>query len=335
MSHLKNKMTMRIKDIDIYRLFSELVQNPSSDNQYRVASISPLIPHKIGCSEENYPMFFVETSDKKMQNDIKMEYFKVLFNRKCQWATSDGGNEIKKYTIIQLNSHMPELQRYFLEVVLLVLFKLAPIPQNSAVREEILNIINLFASSKEVSKDIIVGLWAELFVIDQSKDPNYLLASWHVTPEDKYDFNDGESKIEVKATTGEKHAHAFSIDQLNPNPHSDLIIASILIQQSGIGESIMNLMDRIYPRVSDLDLQYKLQSIVLQTIGTSWNEVSRMFFDYDYARCTYKLFASTDIPAIDKNNVPPQVSSVKFVSDLSGVEPICESSLTNLLHKSL
>ena len=328
-------MTMKIKDIDIYRLFSELAQQPAVSEQFRVASISPHIPHKIGCSEENFPMFFVETSDNKMQNDIKMEYFKVLFNRKCQWATSGGGTEIKKYTIIQLNSHVPELQRYFLEVVLLVLFKLNATPQNSALREEILNIINLFASSKEVSKETIIGLWSELFVIEQSTDPSYLLASWHVTPEDKYDFNDGESKIEVKATTGDKRAHAFSIDQLHPNPHSDLIIASLLIQQSGIGESIMDLMDRIYPRVSDLDLQYKLQSIVLQTLGTSWEEVSKMFFDYDFAKNSYKLFASKDIPAISKDDVPPQVSSVKFVSDLSGVTALDRECLVNILHKAL
>lgn len=326
---------MRIKDIDIFRLFSELKSQPATDNQYRVATISPQLPHKIGCSEEGYPMYFVETSDSKMQNGIKMEYFKVLFNRKCQWATSDGGAEIKKYTIIQLNSHVPELQRYFLEVVLLVLFKLNPTPQNGALRDEILNIINLFASSKEVSKETIVGLWAELFIIEQSSDPSYLLTSWHVTPEDKYDFNDSESKIEVKATTGEKRTHAFSIDQLNPNPHSDLIIASIMMQQSGIGESVMNLMDRIYPRVSDLDLQYKLQSIVLQTIGTSWDEVSKMFFDFDYAKCTYRLFPSQSIPSISKENVPPQVSSVKFISDLSAVEPINRVDLINQLHKSL
>lgn len=326
---------MKIKDIDIFRMFCELSHQQASQNQYRVAPITPLLPHKIGCSEENYPMFFVETSDSKMQNDIKMEYFKVLFNRKCQWATSEGGSEIIKYTIIQLNSLVPELQRYFLEVVLLILFKLNSKPQNAALREEILSVINLFASSKEVSKEIIVGLWAELFVIEQSKDPSYLIASWHVTPEDKYDFNDGESKIEVKASTGEKRSHAFSIDQLHPNPHSELVIASLLIQQSGIGESIMNLLDRIYPKVQDLDLQYKLQSVVLQTLGTSWEEVSKMFFDYDFAKCTYRLFASKDIPAIAKENVPPQVSSVKFVSDLSSVEPIDTTSLINQLHKAL
>lgn len=327
---------MKIKDIDIFRLFSELAnQQKQADNQFRVASISPLLPHKIGCSEENYPMFFVETSDNKMQNDIKMEYFKVLFNRKCQWANNDGSTEIKKYTIIQLNSLVPELQRYFLEVVLLVLFKLPPMPNNSSVREEILNIINLFASSKEVSKEIIVGLWAELFIIEQSNNPDYLLASWHVTPEDKYDFNDGESKIEVKATTGEKRAHAFSIDQLNPNPHSDLLIASIMVQQSGIGESVINLMERIYPRVNDLDLQFKLQNTVLQTIGTSWDEVSKMYFDYDFAHSTYRLYKSQDIPSIDKANVPSQVSSVKFISDLSGIEPVEKINLSNELHKAL
>lgn len=329
-------MTMKIKDIDIYRLFSELTnQKKHADNQFRVASISPLLPHKIGCSEEDYPMFFVETSDNKMQNDIKMEYFKVLFNRKCQWVNNDGTTEIKKYTIIQLNSLIPELQRYFLEVVLLVLFKLPPMPSNSSVREEILSIINLFASSKDVSKEVIIGLWAELFVIEQSKNPDYLLASWHVTPEDKYDFNDGESKVEVKATTGDKRTHAFSIDQLNPNPHSDLLIASIMIQQSGIGESVINLMERIYPRVIDLDLQFKLQNIVLQTIGTSWDEVSKMFFDYDYAQSTYCLFRSQDIPSINKDNVPPQVSSVKFVSDLSGIQPVDRAILSNDLHKVL
>ena len=326
---------MKIKDIDIFKLFEKLVEEPMGDVQYRVSTITEELPHKLGCSPENYPMFFVETKDNKMQNDIKMEFFKVLFNRKCELLNEEGNKEIKKYTIIQLNSRLPEQQRYFLEVVLLVLLKLNSAINSSSLREELVNVIELFSSSKEVPLEVIVGLWSELFVIDQSKDPSYLLTSWHVTPQEKYDFNDGDSKIEVKSTTGYKREHAFSLEQLHPNPHSDLIIASLLIQQSGIGESIMDLMERIFARVDNLELQYKLQDIVIKTLGTNWEEVSKMYFDYDYAKHSYRIYASEDIPSISIAAIPAQVSGVKFYSDLSGVEPLKSISKEHPLQMAL
>ena len=45
----------------------------------------------------------------------------------------------------------------------------------------------------------IQGLWAELFIIERANNPEYLIQSWHSSSEDKFDFNDGQDKIEVKA----------------------------------------------------------------------------------------------------------------------------------------
>ena len=65
---------------------------------------------------------------------------------------------------------------------------------------EIEKLINLFTKFSKPALKTIQGLWAELLIIEQSKNPDYLIQSWHSSTTDKYDFNDGIDKIEVKST---------------------------------------------------------------------------------------------------------------------------------------
>ena len=89
------------------------------------------------------------------------------------------------------------------------------------------------------TKKALQGLWAELLVIERSKSPAYLLQSWHVSPNDKFDFNDGIDKIEVKSTRNVRRIHTFSLEQLHPNVNANLLIASVFVIETGHGRTIL------------------------------------------------------------------------------------------------
>ena len=316
------KMTMMTND-ELYILYQSTLASDIEEKSFRVARINSDLPHRIGCSNEGYPMLFIECADNEKVSDIKLSLFRSLFNRKCSLSDVESKSVTDKvFTIIQMNSTDQDLIKYFLQVMTIVLQKLPVRPEVVLLKEEISKVIEIFTLQHKFSKEIVRGLWAELLVIERSKNPDYLIKAWHVEPEDKYDFNDSIDKIEVKSTSGIDRSHIFSIEQLFPNDSADLIIASVFVNASGIGKSIFDLSDMIVSRISNTESNLKLMEIILTTIGPHVNECSNMKFDYNYAADTLEFFDSKVIPAIQKKDVPPEVNSVHFRSNLADVPSI-------------
>lgn len=321
--------------IDLFSIFCGIKPAEGDDKHFSVEEISSSLPHKLGCSQEQYPIFFVECSDSIPTTNINLKQFSVNFNQICNLKDSNDKAITKKYTIILLKSQESDIQKYFLDLVFIVLKKLPTKPTVNALKREIFKVISLFTAPPVFSKEIVKGLWAELFVIASSKNPLYLIHSWHVSPEDKYDFNDGIDKIEVKATNSSERLHTFSIEQLNPNKDSKLIIASIIVVPSGQGVNIFNLIDAISKKITDTDALLKLKEISYQTIGPHLEEANKIRFDISMATNTYKLYNHYEIPSISISDIPQEVSNVHFSSCLKDVKTADQSTMTSKLHQSL
>ncbi len=220
-------------DSTSYNIFKELqLKELVSPDSFMGASLPFSDFHKVGVSKGNEPMFFISCSENGNLIDINLEVFSVLFNRPCK-IYENGICSEEVYTVIQLKTDNSDLQRYFINVVCLVLQQLPPTPTQKGLRVEIDKIIELFRSIANPPKQTLQGLWAELLVVEQSKNPEILVKAWHSSPEDKFDFNDGKDKLEVKSTAKNHRVHSFSIDQLSPNAGSQLIIVSIFAVQTG------------------------------------------------------------------------------------------------------
>ena len=318
----------------LYKKFIDLSPTNIKNNEFTVDTIIEGIPHKIGVSPEGHVMIFVECSDEKVTSNIKLKMFNVTFNRLCKLNNHDNTVE-KKYGIIKLISNNIDIQKYFLDVMCIVIKKLPVLPKVEQLKREVSKVVSLFTSMPQISKEAVKGLWAELFLIERSRNPLYLLKSWHVSTEDKYDFNDGVDKIEVKSTSNEERIHHFAIEQLHPNKESQLLIASLIIVNSGLGIGIFDLVDSISSRISDTDALLKLNEEVLQTIGCHIEETKEIKYDYTYAKDNLKFFDYKVVPAIDLKDVPLGVSSVHFASCLKGLDDVKVSKLSGNLFNSL
>lgn len=317
-------MLMMMSD-KLYSLYKMTLDSDVEDNSYRVVSIEDM-PHRVGCSNEGYPMLFIECSNNEHLSDIKLSLFRVLFNRHCSIVDIEHKTFIEKdYSIIQMISDDQDLIKYFFQVVYIVLRRLPAHPKVKTLKEEISKVIEIFTTPPKFSKEVVRGLWAELLVIERSTNPEYLVKAWHEEPEERYDFNDSVDKLEVKSTSGDQRTHIFSLEQLNPNNSSNLIIASVFVNQTGIGKTIFDLMNTISIRLKDMDCSLKMTEIVLKTIGSHIDECHNMHFDYTFAKDTLLFFDSKVIPSIDKNSIPPAVSAVHFRSDLTNVQSISET----------
>jgi hypothetical protein len=299
----------------------------SEGDVFHVASLPGIPNHKIGISRTGEPIFFIRGTGSEKPLDINLELISVLFNRTCQ-LDHDGKVASGDYTIVSLRTHNPDLQRYFVEIVGIVVRELPENPSVSLVSKELNKLIHLFSNFTKAPIKTIQGLWAELLVIEQSSNPEYLVNSWHVSPTDKFDFNDGQDKIEVKGTAKSRRVHSFSMEQLNPNHGSSLIIASMFVSEVGVGKSVFDLIDSISSRLKLDETRYKLNEGVSKTLGSDLEKALEVYFDYGVATDSLRFYDFSKIPSITSEVVPVEVQNVRFDSDLTNVTHIEVDSLS-------
>jgi len=322
----------------IFNIFQELQkQTASKTDGFTIASLPLVKFHKIGISPSGQPMFFIKCGDsaKAKSLDSNLEFISVQFNRECQLLTNKKKVAEGIYTVISLKTDSVDLQEYFLEVVYLIVKKLSPTPKLKELKFEVEKLINLFSKFSRPPIKTIQGLWAELLVIEQASDPEYLIRAWHSAASDKFDFNDGADKIEVKSTAKSRRLHNFSIEQLNPNKNSNLLVASVFTVETGIGKNIFDLVELIEKKVKDRDLLFRINEILAQTLGRDFEKTFEMFFDYQLAVDELEFYESVNIPKIGTEFISAEVSNVRFDSDLTEVQPIKKLKTKSLLHKSL
>lgn len=306
----------------LFSIYSELCsKNIENDGYSPVEKITYSQLFYIGVSDKRTPMVLINCSIDNSPNDIELKYIEVLYNKHCKIIDNNEKSELT-CTILKLNDESYDFQSYFLEVIDLILQRLPSNPTSSQINDEILKIIKLFSCTTHPALKTIQGLWAEILVIEQSKDPDYLIRAWHSKSTSKYDFNDGEDKIEVKSTTNNSRIHTFSLEQLITNENSKLIIASVLTVQTGIGKNILDLRDSIFLRVSNIDTQVLFDSIIFNTLGNEVDKCIDYIFDYQLAIDELKFYDSEIVPKINKEAIPSEISNVKFQCNLTNIKNV-------------
>lgn len=306
---------------DIFEQFKALTQGGTDNQEFNVLSL-PDMNHKLGVSAEGFPKFFVCTNDSVSSiHNTSLEILTVEYNLPCTFV-DDEISEPHHYTVITLRSLEQNLQAEFIDIVLMMLGRLVAMPSKREISIEVENLIYIFSAMTCPPKKQIQGLWAELLVIERSRFPETIINAWHSDPNAKYDFTLGRDKVEVKSTSGEERKHHFSLDQLNPSHHSRLLIASVIVRESGHGNggmSVSELRDKICERVTNIDCRMHLYQVMAETIGTDMHKLEGVYFDYTEASDTLRYFDAREVPGIDKTLVSPGVTSVGFTSDLSGI----------------
>ncbi len=322
----------------VFEIFQELKKNSTEIvDSFNVGSLPLIKNHKIGISQNEQPMFFIKCADSATVKSIdsNLEFISVQFNRNCILKTTKNKIEEDIYTIISLKTDSIELQEYFLEIVYLIIKKLSDKPLLKDLKIEVDRLINLFSKFSNPPVKTIQGLWAELLLIEQSSNPDYLIRAWHNSKSDKFDFNDGSDKLEIKSTSKSRRIHNFSIQQLNPNENSNLIIASIFAVETGVGKNIFGLIELIETRIKDKELSFRINEIIAQTLGKDFEKSFEVFYDYQLAVDSIKYYYSEIVPTINSISIPAQLTNVRFDCDLTDISDVKSCKNKSLLHSSL
>lgn len=324
--------------LSIFKIFQDLKNEiPSKIDGFTIANLPKIKNHKIGLSKDGLPLFFIkcenETNERAL--DYNLESISIQFNQKCQLLSNDKKVADGVYTVIALKTDSIDLQEYFLNILYFVILKLPETTKLKELKIEVEKLVSLFNKFSKLPTKTIQGLWAELLVIEQSSDPEYLVKAWHFSPTDKFDFNDGIDKIEVKSTAKSRRIHNFSLEQLNPNKNSNLIIASVFAVETGKGKTIFDLVKLINDRVKSNEVSFKINEVLLDTLGRDLEKTFEHYFDYQLAVDSLAFFDSELVPKIETSSIRQEISNIHFDSDLSKIQELNKVSTNSLLHNSL
>jgi hypothetical protein len=286
---------------------------------------------KIGINQSGYPSILIDSTSNRTflnQKNIRLEYLELLHNLECK-VTVEGKTQYENYTIILFKSKEFTLQKYFFGIVDNFLSELSKNPSQKEIYIIFNDFIEIFKAISSPPKATVQGLWCELLLIETSLKPHILLDYWHIKPEEKFDFNADQEKIEVKSSSMLERKHIFTSEQLNAEDETKIIISSIFARQSSNGKSIGDLIELIKSRVEDDKLNQKLLKIIGETLGNALEQGLAVKFDYELGKDSINFYDSGTISKIEKISIPIEVSKVRYISDLTRINPVQLKSFHN------
>ncbi|HMV08074.1 MAG TPA: PD-(D/E)XK motif protein [Cyclobacteriaceae bacterium] len=306
---------------------------PETDRKVFNATVIPEYPEfRLGIDRDGNAVLLLSINEQlkdSVLKNVRLKYLQLEQNVECS-ISENNTTRSQAFTVILFRSTDRNLQEYFLRVAETFIKVIGKTPSQKAIIDALKRIIEVFKALSESPTNTVAGLWGELFLIDNCKTPEVLIDYWHSSPEEKFDFNAGPEKVEVKSSSSLERSHVFSSEQLNPPEETQVLIASIFVRQQGKGCSIQQLIDNISEKISENFIAMeKLNSVVCATLANTLEYSLTMSFDYDLAKQSLKFYRHQDIDKIELINIPDKVSEVCYRSDMSSIQAAKIEDLTD------
>lgn len=299
-------------------------------------SAKPIIgfeKHRIAKNNSENPclLIYVDKSNStfSIQNQ-ELYNLTITHNLECE-IVLESKTTIEKFSVIKYTGQSSDLKDFFLKSIEILIQSLGKNPSNQKIKSVVENFIELFRSLNQPPRNTVQGLWAELFLISQSKNPYLFIEGWHNIPEEKFDFSFGKLRMEVKSSSKRSRVHNFSFEQLNEIRGIKIIVVSIFVESLAGGKNIQDLVQIIKHKLkSHPKAIEKLDLLVLATLGSSINKIEHNSFDFQLAKESLAFYHAIDIPKIESSSIPRMVRSVKFISDLTN-SPFIKKSCDEII----
>ena len=186
--------------IDLY----ESLNLPENDSKVFNAIPIPEYPNfRVAIDFEGNAVLLLSITKKIKDLSLKnfrLKYLQLEQNLDCKVFENDFFKH-QTFTVITFRCSDRNLQEYFLRISETLVKTIGQNPTQQQVIDSLKKFVEVFTSLTDSPKNTISGLWAELFLIENSSNPKELINYWHNLPEEKFDFNAGTERIEVKSSS--------------------------------------------------------------------------------------------------------------------------------------
>lgn len=249
---------------------------------------------------------------------IELKHVRVQFHSTCR-VTSSSGTVEDQFAVVTCEANLPELYEVFVRCVAAAVEQLPLKSSTSELQKCVQALLDLFSALGQPSSRELTGLWAELFVIRQSKNVAGALQSWHSDPFERFDFSWHLGCLEVKAAVKDHRQHEFALEQLQTPDGGVGYVASILLQSLNGGLGVVDLANEIERIVAAQPaLRQKLWGNIAAALGTDFSDRLDRRFDASYAERSLVIYAMEDVPAPH----PPsdaRITGIRFRVDMTDV----------------
>lgn len=284
---------------------------------------------RIGKSLDSAPALLISLEDggpSARLAPVRLSHLSVQHGVSCRIETGSQTAEAT-LSVVRLVGAERVLADYFLEILPAVVRRIGEHPTTASVQSALADLVELFRSLGDPPRKSIQGLWAELFVLVRGLDPLALASAWHRYPEERFDFAEGDERIEVKSAAGRIRRHHFSLEQVCPPNGARVLIASLLLERATGGTSLSALLSRAREVLPDRpDVALAAERTVGASLGSALPEALSAAFDEELAASSLRFYWSADVPRI-ATPLPQAVTDVHFVADLSSLEPLLVNQL--------
>lgn len=111
------------------------------------------------------------------------EHLSVIHLAPCRVHDDTLGERQQVLSVVRCNASDRTMQEFIIRSIYPIIAALPEHPTRQQTGIAVDRLVNLFRQLTQSPRKAIAGLWAELFVISRSEDPQTLLSAWHTVPE--------------------------------------------------------------------------------------------------------------------------------------------------------
>ena len=279
---------------------------------------------RLGISMNRLPTILIgcSTGEEKKSNQ-KFQGLQVHQHKKCKVINND--SEENYFHLIKCMDDDPKIVTTFLDFF----EELLRDPNNHKINViiEKLNLLSQILNLRTAEpKTTAMGLWSELYLINSFDQHEALTDAWHNDTLEKLDFELSNIAIEVKSFSGDERSHIFSYRQLVNLSYENLFIMSIQLKDAGDTITLRDLFKDTLSKLDSEDSKLKLEKVFYEYAGNM--DLDEFRFSKEIAQNTCRFFKASDIPSIDEESIPAEISNLKFTVDCNKV---VETSIEDIL----
>ena len=317
-------MTSRLADL------LERLARPDQAGTFSVIPASSEAAYYVGRDSSGGAALLIRTVGVSNRVPLLLAGIEARFSVACRIEERHRDVRTENLTVVACRSQDRSVEQYFITTMEFLASTLGAHPTVAAVAELVDRVVDLFQRLAKPPRKQVVGLVGELLVIRAAGDPAAAVRAWRVDQDERYDFAVGALRLDAKATTTDRRAHEVSFEQANPPPDTTGTLASFIVQPSGGGISISELLSDIEARIQVHDLILKLRTVVADTLGRDMQSALSWSFDLQRATSSMRIFDVSTIPAI-RGPLPAGVSGVRFLVDLAGCRQLSRARIDALV----
>lgn len=292
------------------------------DNVYTVIPFEGCESHFLGINNDDNIALLLRTENGNNEKFVnyKGKNLKILFDRESA-IINEGIDKTARFTVLHLISDKKSVKDYFIDICKILIMNMGENPKIKKVQKELENVKDIFLNLNKSKIKEEIGLWGELFLIYIQENKEKAITSWHMNAKDRIDFNSGAIKVEVKTTLSNERKHIFKLNQLRNHYKENVLICSIMTVEIENGLSINDLVNKI---TKDLNKNVKLKLLekISSVLGNEILSINFRYFDDVTALESLLIYASDEVPAIEKDCISEYISKIVFTSHLTNSLPI-------------